>query len=429
MLLAAALLISGCSAEKSPYESNDAAGYTISVKYDANGGTFTTNTSVIVDSYSVSDLTQSADGSVEIALLAPDNSVRGNDAFSAVKPGYFLVGWYAERTETLDSEGNSLYVYSKPWDFEKDTLTVDAGESHSSSEPVLTLYAAWAPLFEVQFYSLDSGEYLDSYTFHPEQGNEIMLPQWSEETGAIEMYKFPQRSGYTYLSAYYDAEGTQPVTGESVTHTGAVDYVNGAAKNSVMKLYVDWMEGEWYHIYNVDQFLEHASVNGSYILHADLDFTDEIWPTSLMYGSYTGTIVGNGHSLSNIVLEQTNNSKANAGLFGRLAETAVLRDLTLDHVTFTIQAGTRMAGTTFGLLAGTIASGAELDNVSIRSGVLAIDSSSYFGVDDYSIGLVCGYGDFGLVRYADVTCVAVGYEPELLSISVDGNEVTVEFAY
>ena len=92
-------LFTACGSEKTPYEVNDEENYTVSVKYDANGGVFTTNTSVIVDSYNIADLKTNSEGKVEIALLTPDDKNRGNDAFTATKNGYFLAGWYVERTE------------------------------------------------------------------------------------------------------------------------------------------------------------------------------------------------------------------------------------------------------------------------------------------------------------------------------------------
>ena len=49
-------------------------------------------------------------------------------------------------------------------------------------------------------------------------------------------------------------------------------------------------------VYNVEQFLENASVNGNYEIHADLDFAGETWPSSLTYGNFTGSIKGNGHN-------------------------------------------------------------------------------------------------------------------------------------
>lgn len=419
-------LVTGCAAENTPYEKNDAENYTVSVKYDANGGVFTTNTSVIVDSFNIAGMTANDKGNAQIALISPDNSLRGNDAFTAVKNGYFLAGWYAERTETLDENGNTTYVYGKKWDFEKDLLEVDASKEYSSKEPVMTLYAAWVPMFTIEFYSLNSGELLDTYVFDPTLEDSIKLPAWDEKTGTIDMFDFPAKSGYTYDGAYLDAEGKTSVDTEALVHSGTVDYTNGTAKNPTMKLYVDYIEGEWFHIYTAKQFVKNASVNGYYEIHADLDFTDEVWPTSLMHGNFNGKINGNGHVFKNITFRQTNNSKVNAGLFGNLTEMANISDVTFENVAFTIQSGTRVAGTSYGLLAGTISNAANVNNVKIVNSVLKIDSKCYFGVADYTIGLVCGMGNSDVVTEAEITCEATGDNPENVKITVDGNHVAVE---
>ena len=420
-------LLTACGGEKTPYQVNDEENYTVSVKFDANGGVFTTNTSVIVDSYNISDM-KAEDGVVEIPLITPDDKSRGNDAFKATKSGYFLAGWYAERTEDgKDEDGKTLYTYGDKWDFEEDVLEVDVDKTYSSQEPVVTLYAAWVPLFEIEFYSLGSGEYINSYEYDPTLVDEIKIPTWDEETGAVEMYNFPENDGYTFNGAYYDEAGTEQIV-SVLEHAGEVDEETGTADETVMKVYVDWLEGEWYHIYTVDQFLDNASIKGNYEIHADLDFTDENWPSSLMYGNFTGSIKGNGHKFTNIELKQTNNSKVNAGLFGNLTEEASITDLTFENVTFTIEKGTRVAGASFGLFAGTLSDGAELSNVNILNGVIQIDSSCYFGVNDYSIGLLCGTGNAAVIPNAQITCVPTGDNPENVQISVEGNDVTVEIS-
>ena len=425
LLLVTLTITTGCQPEETPYQINDAENYSVSVKYDANGGLFTTNTSVIVDSYNLSEINKNGSASVDIPLIAPDNAARGDDAFSAYNNGYFLAGWYTEKTDTLDDAGNQITQYSGKWDFENDTLHLDTGKSYSASEPVITLYAAWIPLFQVELYDLDSGEYLSSITYNPINDAQIDVPAWDTQTGAIEMYDFPKRNGYTFAGAYYDAEGTQPVE-TVVNHPGTVDYSNGVAKDPVMKLYVDWLEGEWFHIYDVKQFQDNARVNGNYVIHADLDFQDKIWPTVLMYGNFTGSIEGNGHTFKNISFEQTNNSKVNAGLFGQLTETAKITDLTFENVTFTVKSGTRVAGTSYGLLAGSISSQATLTNLQILSSTLQIDSGCYFGTDDYTVGLLCGMGS-APVDYSQISCVAVGANPESVKITVNENQVTLEF--
>lgn len=425
LLAVLSLLLTGCSSTLTPYQANDKDNYTVSVRYDANGGIFTTNTSVIVDSYNPNELQGN-----ELALLSPDDKARGNDAFTATKNGHFLAGWYKECKEITDSEGNVSYTYSGKWDFENDTLAIDKSKSYTSSNPVLTLYAAWVPQFEIEFYDLATGELVDELKFDPNEGCEFELPFWDEETGAIEMNSFPERSGYTFGNAYAgdDAEDSLTLlTGATVTHPGKVDYTTGTAQDPVMKLFVDYTEGEWYRIYSAEQFAESANLSGNYEILADLDFSDEIWPTSFMYGNFTGTIKGNGHSFKNIELIQTNNSKVNAGLFGFVADTAEISDTTFENVTFTVKSGTRVAGTSYGLFAGSVSADATVKDVSILKSTLQVDSSCYFGVDDYVIGLACGMGDSGIFKEADISLKAVGDNPESIRLTSNGNEVTLEF--
>lgn len=426
LLLAVTVFAAACG-EQTPYQTNDAEGYNVSIKFDANGGSFTTtNTPVIVDSYNISQLKTNGDGMVDIAVLDPADTTR-KASFEAKRTGYFLAGWYAERTENgTDADGNTLYTYSEQWDF-SGVLSVDPSKTYSSETPVLTLYAVWVPEFQIEYYCLDTGELLQTVSVDPSKGSQITLPVWNEETGALDMNSVPSRPGYTYTGLYYDAAGTQAVEEATLTHPGSVDPATGTAQNATMQLYVDWTEGEWYKIYTAEQFVENASVSGSYEICADLDFSEEIWPSSLMYGTYTGTIRGNGHTFSNISIAQTNNSKTNAGLFGQLSETAALVDLNLENVTVTIQSGTRVAGTCYGLLAGVISDGAEISGLQIANGQLLIDSGAYFGTEDYTIGLLCGMGQ-APVDASGITCAATGDSPEKLLITVTDGIVTVETA-
>lgn len=429
LLLAAMLLISGCAGEKTPYEINDEDDFNVSVKFDANGGLFTTNTSVIVDAFNISDLKAGNDGRVSISLLSPDDAQRGKDSFKAYKNDHFLLGWYRNRVATTDEQGNTVYVYSGRWDFSEDTLKVHSTGTYTSSKPVMTLYAAWAPLFEVEVYDLDTGDYLSSIMLNPLESDEIQLPAWNEETGGIDMNDLPERDGYTFANAYYDADGSVPVTEESLQHTGRMDYELGATVGSTMKLYVDWMEGEWFHIYTAEQFVDNIemNLNGNFVIHGDLDFSDEIWPSNLAEGSFGGTIQGNGYTFKNIKLDQINMSKTNFGLFGQLKDTVRITDLTFDNVTATVKKGSRVSGVSFGLLAGQADSAAVLSNVQILNSTLQIDSGCAFLSDDYSIGLVAGSGTISGVDGAGISCAVVGDEPEKLTVAVEGNQVILQF--
>lgn len=243
----------------------------------------------------------------------------------------------------------------------------------------------------------------------------------------MEMHEFPARDGYTFAGAYYDADRTQPITEAVLTHNGTVDLNTATASGGKMTVYVDWDEGEWYRIHTVEQFRKNASLSGCYILEADLDFTDEIWPTTFLYGSFTGSIRGNGHTIRNVSLTQTDNAKLNAGLFGHLAEGASLTDVTFENVTFTIKSGARMAGTSYGILAGSVSSETSLSGVKLQNSTLAVDSGAFFLTEDYTVGLLCGIGLPEGVEAVNLQCVATGKTPENVIITVNGNAVTLEF--
>ncbi|MBQ1206471.1 MAG: hypothetical protein IIX67_04615 [Clostridia bacterium] len=422
----AALVLTSCGGSETPYDKNNEENYTVSVKYDANGGFFTTNTSVIVDSYNVNDIPKNANGNVDIALLAPDASERGNDAFKAVKNGYFLAGWYTDRIEQTDASGNKSYTYSGKWDFASNTLEIDPNRNYSANNSLITLYAAWVPLFKIEFYDLTSNELIETFTYDPTSSESIKVPKWNEKSGAIDMFDFPEKSGYTFKTAYYDVNKEKELVGETVEHCGKVDLATGTAVDPTLKLYVDWTEGEWYKISTAEQFIKNFSANGCYEILDDLDFKGKIWPTASMYGNFSGRINGNGHVFKNIEVTQTQNSKVNAGLFGQLTEDAEISDLTLENICFTIKAGTRVPAN-YGLLAGTVSANATVENVKIVGGVLQIDSGCYFGVDDYSIGLVCGSGNDQCIENADISCSVVGENPDRITVAVDGNKVTLEF--
>lgn len=351
LVLAAAMLATGCSGDLSPYAKNDADSYNVSVRFDANGGLFATNTSVITDSFNISGMQTNANGEVELPLITPDDPVRDREGFEAYNSGYFLAGWYAERTQVGENE----FIYSKKWDFSKDRLKVSASGTYSSDEPVLTLYAVWIPSFTIEFYDLDSGDLLKTETYNPMTSDGIAVPQWDEGSGKIDMNDFPKRKGYTFNGVFLDAEGTQAVASEVIAHCGIVNEENGTGSNGTMKLYVDWLEGEWYQIHTAKQLNKLADEEGNYVICADLDFTDEQWPSELTKGEFTGTIQGNGFAFNNLEMPKK-------PLFEEIGEGAQISDLTIAFVT---KDGKPVENAGLDLMSEQISEDAELSNVQI----------------------------------------------------------------
>ncbi len=411
-----------------PYEDYDEQGYTISVRFDANEGQFgdNVNTTSVVDTYNIKDLTPDENGFVTIPLLEP-NDARRADKFEVKRAKYVLAGWY-----TKDEDGNFTQ-----WDFNTGRITLDAEAYYSATEPVLTLYAKWLPRFSVEYYNINNpGEVLA--TTECMMGAQFKLPGWDEGSGTMKRNDFPketERRGFTYGTVYRDPEGKNPVTGDVITHPGFADE-SGEAQNTVLKLYIDYVEGDWYHIYNADQLASNADSSAHYVLMADLDFTGKLWPSTFSAGNFGGSIDGNGFTIRNVTVVQDQTSgNPIAGLFGTVGSSAVIRNVTFDNVIYRIEKGSLAMNPTFGLFAGTLSQGATLTDVAITNSQLQIDYSAKMtmeGMDDYTIHLFVGYdassaeNPHGVPYEITVKAVATDEETgEKVEIGADKLEITV----
>ena len=440
MLLCLMLCLCACSDNwEAPYASLQDNGHSVSVRFDANGGMFAGTSDVsVVDVFSTANGIKNSDGTVSFYLLNPEDQQRAQGAYSISRNGYFLAGWYTERTLRVDESGNALdefgvptsqsgreqgYTYSGLWTFDSDKLTVDANGSYSSDTPVLTLYAAWVPYINYEFYAVDSesgaAELIDTV-----QSIDMVIPQWSEKTGKLDLNDFPSRDGYTFDGAYLTEDLSQPMTDNITGKDSYVDYTTGTTSVESVAIYTTWLEGSWFRIYTAEQFYNNTRLDGNYLLYADLDFEGAIWSPTLVKGKFSGSIYGNGHTISNLTVTQADNSQVYGGLFGTLEAGAVIEDVTFENVNFTIAAGSRMQGSTFGLLAGSISSDAALTNVNV-TGTLYISENCY-PQSDYTIGLLCGSGSTDGVDYT-IDCKTAEDNTEKISITVEGDEVTVTF--
>lgn len=450
-LCGVACTVAACAQDESPYADLNDQGYTVSVKYDINGGTAIgslTNLSY-VHVYSLSDQkTVEHDGKecYEITLLQPGSSAlddglqEDKDVFSesgtrVSRTGYFLAGWYQNRTLRVDESGNALdedgnlcsvsgkdqgYEYSGYWDFDDDKLYVEADESYSSSSPIITLYAGWIPEYKFTFMAQlpvdeDSSEVswqeIGSTTFNPMYAeNTISVPTWNEETGAQDLNDFSSLSGKTFLAAYSDEACEAAYTGATIEHTGTYDIEKGVSVGGEVIIYTTWQDGTWYHITTAAQLNKNARNSGCYEIYADLDFTGVTWPAAFYNGSFTGKFisVGGAHTISNITASQTNNTRLYGGLFGELAESSVIENISFANATFSV-IGCRYAGASYGLLAGNIYEGATLTNVTV-SGTLKLtrDACNLYFQRNPSVGLLYGYSTSDAI--SDISLDNITYE-------------------
>ena len=429
-------ILTGCSQWELPYEDLDREGYTVSVRFDPCGGAFANTENVqVIDVFSLADAPTNTVGDKIFKLIAPDDSRRGDRAFTISKNGYFFAGWYRECTPRTDAAGNPLdcygvptsvsgleqgYTYSGLWNFESDTVSVPIG-TYSSEEPIMTLYAAWIPYFNFEFYVKNADGAYELYG--SEQLISLTLPEWNMETGKINMNDFPAIEGKTFTGAYLDEACTKPVSG---TVTGEIDYDHGVSATEKIRLYAEFADGEWYRITNAKQFAA-TKLSGCYYIEADLDFTGVNWSAALAGGTFTGKIYGNGHTFSNVSFIQADNSKVSGGLFGSIGSGAVIRDVAFENVSYTLGAGSRMQSPVFGLLCGTLSEDAVLSGVTVKSSEFIISGDIY--PQDYTVGTLVGIGgnrdlDFSGVRVT----LAEGAEAKL-SITRDDatGEITLTF--
>ncbi len=429
------LLVTSCG-DDSAYALYDEEGYQVSVKYDANGGTFTVGSSVIVDTYGLNSL-PTKDGQKIAKLISPNDDIRGDgNKFTPGKKGYAFVGWYASRTEVSGGNGEPVYTYADMWDFENDRLEIDPSKEYTAAEPVLTLYAAWVPQeYAFEFYSIDNPTELLAEYSGLSPFTEIDMPKWDEGNGKINMYKFPKIANRTFEAVYTDAEGQNKLTGDTIKHSGGVNYENATVVNPVMKLYIESVEGEWEHIFSVKQ-LKDISLDGNYVIENDLDLEGKVrnWDSAFVSEKFTGKLIGkvkeNGEpvKIKNLKFNQASGAAVfSVGMFGQIGEGAVLQNISFEDVTMVMDKGAPMRNdVAFGLLSGTVSDDAVIENVSI-SGVINIDTKCYFS-GQYSIGLVCGVGSLRDIDYSNIKCEATGKNKEDLVIEIEDGMVSLDFS-
>lgn len=367
ILLLSVLMIVACSSGDA-YKKINKQGYNVSVKFDIGDGMFAGRSElVLVDAFNLDNEKTNADGKKEITVIAPDSSLRGSEAFEVAYSGHYFVGWYQNRQEIKDADGNTSYTYSGLWDFSKDKLTLDPNGSYSADEPVLTLYAAWVPLTDFEIYIHDSNGQFGDTPYTTITSSSLEIPTWNKSTGKLSTTNFPSFEGKTFDSAYYDIECTQPITDSSIL--GNINFENGTLNSDTVKVYVKTLEGSWYKIYTAEALVKLNDKNGNYQICADLDFSSVAWKnTTFAKETFEGTIYTDGqvHKFSNIYAfySKENNATSYGGLFKAIGENATIKNIEFENITYTIsEVSNKTNLLLIGLFAGEANDNAIIENV------------------------------------------------------------------
>jgi len=255
LLTAIAVSLAGC-ATSDVYERLHGEGYTVKVIYDVGGAHVNeTQNNQIREVYREDD-TVTRGGKTGIPLLDPTDPLRGDTAFrlSKVADGrnFFQIGWYRTRTPRTDAQGQPLdiygeptatsgkeqaYVYADAWDFDTDVI-----EPSMLTNGEFTLYAAWAPYFNYEFYAVseDGCEKLDDDF----SGIKLKLPTWNEKRQKFNMRDFPELRGKTFVAAYLDEALTKPLTEDFDGSASLVNSEKGIADVFTVRIYTVWRDAE-----------------------------------------------------------------------------------------------------------------------------------------------------------------------------------------
>lgn len=210
----------------------------------------------------------SFDGTKIDTLIVDPNVLETNEQDKILKNGYHIEGWYQTKVENPDG----TIEYSDKWDFSNDRMSING----------VTLYAKWKEnrvyTYELYYFDENNNEVLlDSYEVSEgEKFNDILLDK-------------KEVKGYTSLG-YLDENGKE--WNKNFTHPGG-------DTDKAVKIYLNLIEGEYTIVKTAKQFKTALSKNKNIYLMNDIDFDGGL----LCIDSYSGLIMGNGHTVSNFEID------------------------------------------------------------------------------------------------------------------------------
>ena len=365
VLIAAAVMVTSLAAgtftactRGSMEEQKREEGYIYTVTYDANGGTFgsnSTRTYALVKSNSPTPAPGYVDGKTQASVKVPTRTdyeligeMADDNDDDKNEEAILSKSWFLAKT---DEEGNIVYegegasrtpvlLSSTPWDFAKDKVTSD-----------ITLVAKWTRTlsFSLCIAEVDEetnqpiSKEIRSYTV--KKGDTIVDKLYNKESGQIvrraDKIKVKQ-TGYTFLEFYLDANyqtlletdythpGIRVVGTQTDPETGVVTEVESAT----VTIYAKYLKGRFDFITSENK--KALTGTSNWYLLEDVDYTgEEAWEPA---SEFKGTIYGNGYTLKNVIVkskaQKTTDYKAHS-IFGEM--NGLVENLTLENVTMRVE--------------------------------------------------------------------------------------------
>lgn len=177
LIMVCALLSTACMRSDKKIDPGD-WGYECCVIYDALGG--------VVNSRGVREVYYFPNS----YIFEPSGST--NMLVEPKKDGYILAGWYTDKQDSTDANGNTVYTFSESnrWDFDEDRVQEN-----------MTLYARWIPRGEAKYINALSEEVVFSKNITGDSPIQEL---------SVSVEKLCTPSGYAFAGYFSDPACTVP---------------------------------------------------------------------------------------------------------------------------------------------------------------------------------------------------------------------------
>ncbi len=313
LILLFGLFLVSCKDSKESYKDK---GYTSTVQFDFNGGILTN---------AVTDITNSIKYAFEPNSYICDPTELPNCVLK--KQGFDFLGWYKDADLT------------EPWDFKKDKITED-----------IVLYAKWGTKIVYSYtlaYVDEAGTEQSLYTYTVE----------AKDTFSDFLSKANTREGYTAYGFFKDKNLTSPWD-VAFQHPGGEESLD-------VKVYVRYIKGTYTLVSTLEEL---NSATGSIYLLNDINCNGQ----ALKFArEFSGTLEGNGHTISNFTIEAQNRAILRYSIFSSLLDGASIQNVTFDGATILLPTKTVRELSIAGL-AGEASGNVTISNVEVKNSKVII---------------------------------------------------------
>lgn len=337
-------------------------GYTCTVTYDANGGTFgsnSTRTYALVKENSLTPAPGYVDSKTQATVKLPtrrnyklvgekaDDGDEDKNEEAIASQSWFIAKTDENGNVEYTGEGETrapVLLRAEPWNFARDYVDGD-----------VTLVAMWSEVFR---YSIIISETQadgtktekEFRTFEVEPGATIVDKLYKKENGAVVRradYINVKQTGYTLLDFYMDDSYNTILTDDYV-HPGRMETTETVVDpetnesttvstyTNTVKIYAKYLSGRYDFISQSN--LRTLTETSNWYFVEDVDMSGQAM-TALT--KFSGNIIGNGFTMKNLNVTSlakkaaTGKAYREHSIFGVFSGT--ISDLTFENVTMTVQ--------------------------------------------------------------------------------------------